>query len=1129
MTTFISNFDIICLSETKLYNIPADEFSKFDIFSLKQKSSLHGLSVLIRSGLFPYTKKLNISKSKCILFILVGYSNSDFAFIVGSVYIPGEGSKFSDKNDYDIICEDITTLCTKFDCPIILIGDFNSRSGKLCDFYDPLENSSVYQQKKDLEASGIVTERHNCDKKVDTHGRNLIKLCRDLNLKIVNGRFGSDKGVGEFTCIKPTGKSVVDYCVVSDFLLPSISSFNIEPFDCCMSDVHVPITMDLKISKQEKNIPKTPNEKWENIKFKSTWKPESKADFQNCFEVNNIRQLSEQILNHQISVNTTQEDIDKLTLDLASIILEPAKQVGLCKKIKNKNSIPRKNPHKNWFSGDCENKRKIYLNSKNSIRKAKNQEEKERCFNLTKQKGKEYKMFISNRQKTFNSDLHKNLRGLKRQHPKEYWKIFKNSEGPQKNVPKLAMADTKNHFKMLNEEKKDSHIPKFDPRKITHSINQEINKEFTVEEVVENIKVLKNNKAEGVDFIKNEYIKNCPQNVIKLIVMLFNLILKTGFVPYDWCIGIIIPIFKKKGSPQDPKNYRGVTLLSCLGKLFTSCVNTRLTKYVNSRGIIGEEQAGFRDGYSTQEPIFVLNELINIYLQNKKRLYCCYIDYKTAFDTINRSALWGKLIANEINGPILTVIYNMYEKAKSCVKQQTMVSGLFACNVGVRQGENLSPLLFSIFLNDFELSLSRKYKGLTTINSLSKILGNEDIEFFINMYTLLYADDTLILAESPVELQLAMDEVSVYCNTWELTINSTKTKVVIFSRGKVKKQYSFKIGNIDIETCSQYCYLGVVFNFNGKFTKAILERITPARKAMFGLNAKALSLQLPPDIHIDLFEKMVTPIFLYGCEVWGYGNIEPLEVFYRKFIKRVLGLNKSTPNCIVYGEVGKRPLVNQIYLRMLAFWIRVSEGKSSKLSCIIYNLIYKLHLNGTYDSPWLLCIKRLLCHSGNPNFWINQENLAPKDFMKNIISQQLENQYLQEWHFEVNRNRKCIVYRIIKEKVSLEPYLEKLNFIERRYLCKFRTGNHKLPITESRYVEGGGGVDVTCKLCNDNDVCDEYHVLFVCKHFEEQRIKYLKKYFYNKPSTFKMFLLFNSNLKQISNLAKFSKCIMSQF
>ena len=476
--------------------------------------------------------------------------------------------------------------------------------------------------------------------------------------------------------------------------------------------------------------------------------------------------------------------------------------------------------------------------------------------------------------------------------------------------------------------------------------------------MLETIKVLKNNKSEGVDYIKNEYLKNCPLNVVELIVRLFNLILRTGHVPSEWCIGLIVPIFKKKGSPFDANNYRGITLLSCLGKLFSMCINVRLTKFVTDRHIIGEEQTAFREGYSTMDNSFILNELINMYLHKKSRLYCCFIDYQKAFDTINRSALWGKIIENGINGKKLRVVYNMYEAAKSYVKQQSTISGVFACNMGVRQGENLSPLLFALFLNDFEISLSRKYNGLTYINELSRILGTEDIDFFLNMYILLYADDTLVLAESPEEMQLALDEVGSYCNKWCLSINKTKTKVVIFSKGKVKKQHHFKIENVDIDTDSEYCYLGTIFNFNGKFTKAINERISPARKAMFGLNQKAVNLLLPPDIHIDLFEKMIAPIFLYGCEVWGYGNLEPLDIFYRAFIKRVLGLGKSTPNCIVYGEVGKYPVAHRVFSRMISFWARISEGKLTKLSSIMYRLIYTLHLNGSYNSPWLMCIKK---------------------------------------------------------------------------------------------------------------------------------------------------------------------------
>jgi hypothetical protein len=231
---------------------------------------------------------------------------------------------------------------------------------------------------------------------------------------------------------------------------------------------------------------------------------------------------------------------------------------------------------------------------------------------------------------------------------------------------------------------------------------------------------------------------------------------------------------------------------------------------------------------------------------------------------------------------------------------------------------------------------------------------------------------------------------------------------------------------------------------------------------------------------------------------------------------------------MVYGEAGKYPIANLIHSRMISFWIKVSEGKASKLSSLIYRLIYNLHLQNIYDSPWLMKIKTLLCNSGNPSFWFSQDQYSPKLFIKIILSKQFEDQYIQEWNLEVNRNRKCIIYRIFKERHGFEKYLTKLNFVERRALCKFRTGNHRLPISKSRYMTKE--IDVSCKLCTSNDICDEFHVLFSCKHFEEKRKLLLKKYFYNRPNTLKMYLLFNNtNTKHLKNLAKFSQIIMAEF
>jgi hypothetical protein len=897
-----------------------------------------------------------------------------------------------------------------------------------------------------------------------------------------------------------------------------------------MSDVHSPICLEINIPQDKATSPTFSDQNFEKIPFKSSWKPELKLQYKNGFSEAEISLLSEKVTNAQLSSAPSKMQVEEIVLDLTSIILKPAKSLGMCKKVAKKSNKGRKCPKQSWFDKKCEEKRKIFFKAKNAIRKAKTDEEKKLCQENLDQKSKEYKKFIASHQKLFNKQLHKQLRELHRHNPREYWNLLKNAKGTQKNDPQIPLSEFETFFRNLNQgSSTPTENSDFDSGEIDPSIIEEFNLDFTNEEILKNIHNLKNNKSEGGDYIKNEFLKNLPLSLVELIVKLFNLILRTGHVPEEWAIGLIVPIFKKKGSKSDPNNYRGITLLSCLGKLFTLCLNNRISIFSTNRGIIGEEQAAFREDYSTLDHAFVLNELINMYLQNgkKKRLYCCFIDYQKAFDTIRRSALWGKMIKNGINGKILRVIFNMYETAKSCVKQQSIKSGLFSCNMGVRQGENLSPLLFSFFLNDFETALRTSYNGLTNFRDWSRILGTDSVEFFINMYVLLYADDTLVMAESPQELQSALNEVSQYCNKWGLTINQTKTKVVIFSKGKVRKQFNFKIGDLAIGTASEYCYLGILFNYNGKLTNALKNRITPARKAMFSLNENVVKLLLPPDIHLDLFEKMITPILLYGSEIWGSATLEPLEIFYRNFIKRMLGLGRSTPNCIVYGEVGRKPLQNQIYNRMISFWVKISEGKTSKLSSLMYNLIYKLHLNESYHSPWLLCIKKILCDTGNPYFWYNQEMLMPKDFIKNIVSTQLNNQFLQQWNFEMNRNRRCIIYKTFKNNLIFEPYLKDLHFLERRALSRFRCGSHNLPISKNR-LTGGNEEETKCKFC-ECDYCDEFHVLFCCEYFKKQRKTFLKNTYLKKPSAFKMIELFNSNKTETCNLAKFCQHIISRF
>ena len=274
--------------------------------------------------------------------------------------------------------------------------------------------------------------------------------------------------------------------------------------------------------------------------------------------------------------------------------------------------------------------------------------------------GKKYTKFIQAKAKKYQKEFNKKLRNLKSTNPKEFWNILNKSSEGKHTLAKISIESFAKHFQKLGETNTDfDDEPAFDPRNIDHSNNEELNKDFTVNEIKFLISKLKSNKACGIDNIRNEFLKNCPCDMIEIITFLFNIVLQSGFIPSDWCIGLIMPLFKNKGSINDPDNYRGITLLSCIGKLFTAAINFRLTNYLEQTGSIGDEQAGFRAGYSTVDHIFTLHAIIDIYLHKKERLYCVFVDYKKAFDLVDRSRLWMKLISHGINGRIVNAIYNL--------------------------------------------------------------------------------------------------------------------------------------------------------------------------------------------------------------------------------------------------------------------------------------------------------------------------------------------------------------------------------------------------------------------------------------------------------------------------------------
>ena len=368
-----------------------------------------------------------------------------------------------------------------------------------------------------------------------------------------------------------------------------------------------------------------------------------------------------------------------------------------------------------------------------------------------------------------------------------------------------------------------------------------------------------------------------------LYVKIFNKILESGVFPSKWSVGVIIPVYKRNGDRKDCNNYRGITLLSCLGKLFTAIINNRLTDYCNTYNIIQENQAGFRSNYSTNDHIFSLKMIIDLFFSKKLKLYCVFVDYKKAFDMVSRSAMWHKLINSGISSSskIYIIIKSMYQNIKSCVMKNSEKSGFFKCTAGVRQGENLSPLLFSLFINDIE-----KYMldgGCKHLDFKDTMINN-----YLKLILLLYADDTVIFSNTAADLQKSLDILYHYCSDWKLEVNNEKTKVIIFRKRNGKEENLFTYGKGVLECVNCFKYLGVIFNSRGTFKDHKLFVKEKAVRAMFALLSKGKSLNLPIDIILELFDRTILPILSYGCETWGFENCEILNTVYTKFCKYCL-------------------------------------------------------------------------------------------------------------------------------------------------------------------------------------------------------------------------------------------------
>ena len=257
---------------------------------------------------------------------------------------------------------------------------------------------------------------------------------------------------------------------------------------------------------------------------------------------------------------------------------------------------------------------------------------------------------------------------------------------------------------------------------------------------------------------------------------------------------------------------------------------------------------------------------------------------------------------------------------------------------------------------------------------------------------------------------------------------------LIFGKGKQPAGLKFVYNGTELEIVNHFRYLGVLFSKTGSFTAHVKSLYEKDRKAMYGVISKCRNHNLSIDCQLDLFDKVVKPVLLYGCEVWGFSNINIVEKLHLKFCKYILNLNNSTPIYMVCGELGRYSLSINIKVRMVTFWANMIY--SNKLCTKLYALLQNI------DSPWMKCIKNILDECGLSYVWLNH-SFHNVHWLKTTVYNILYDQFVQKWHSDIFNSPKALNYRIFKRSHVLEKYLLSLPIKKAKLLCKFRTCNLK--------------------------------------------------------------------------------------
>ncbi len=999
-----TNFDIVFITETHLtegtrFSLP--DFKEFHN-PLSDHNDPHphgGISCFIKKSNLHLIKKVDKNTSEMIVVEITGGHK------IFSNYIVPITSPYADESNFSKVAN--VFLPKDSDRIVFGGGDLNSRVGDI-------------SQKLPINCS----YRPNVDTTVNEYGKLIHAICQSFSCFVLNNMDIGEKHLeGKFTFNKGGRKSQNDIIVSNASGIRSVTRLSIHEVGWNPSD-HTPVSVECRLDVTDHNLAaatsfdilsqphcntlsKAKKIQHEKVNW-DTYKVLTEYDY---------RTYDNEII--KLSINQNLENLDAAVNSLsdslyntAHILVPPKNKVDdistVC--IEDPLITEANRVHKQWLRGEKSDEEYDSVHQEVITHLKQNVSSKER--------------------KAWSAVLKEN-------DPKALWqKInWKGTLECDVTSTKPPLDELREHFLKKGQSVEDSTLL----CDVTgDSYVPELDDEISLEEIDTVINKAKEDKSSADGWAK-KMVACLPVCIMYAIQIIYNTILSTHTYPTRWRNTVVNEIFKNKGSPDKAPNYRGISLVYYLSKLFDFILCGRFTKWFQP----DDGQTAYQNRRSGADHVFLIRCLVQQAKRLKEKIFLIAVDFDGAFDRISRSLLIRKLISFGAGTIFVACIASMYMCTDNIIfRNKDYVT--YMLYSGIKQGLPLSPILFIFYINDI-FARFREIHG-RCVDNIFKLL-----------HLLVHADDVTLIAVSREMSISKLCTLATYCLLNHIIPQVTKCKfIVINGTDGDKEPLPFGDSLLKLDNVDHLEILGSHISELGRLDVDLELHMKKRFKSCIKFFNFCRENKLAPvSVRIKALTACVMSL-LHNCEAFGDRLPKTLAKAYNQLIRAALQVRPNTPNLIVYIESGLLPIKALVEARQYKF---ISRFTSSLSPTGDRKIVFDKLLN---NPPKYLKHYQDLLRKYKNHHEIYRSHV--EDTKTKIRDHASKGKYKYEIYLKLNPELQC------------SPFLHSMH-PSTPDIIKFRVGSHRLPIEMGRW-SNVKREDRLCTTCNV--LGDEEHVLYNC-------------------------------------------------